>query len=193
VPKIDAPTVAEHSSRRRAALLAAGGDLLASGGADAVTLAGVGAATGLARSSVYQYFDSAPALLAAVVEDVFPRSTDQLRAAVDRADTPSAKVDAYVATAIDLAADVSHRSIYALAGASLPEHCRARIGELHEQQFAPLREAVAELGVADPALSTRLLLGVLQSATQAVVEGAPKAKVTREVLAFVHEGIAGPA
>jgi AcrR family transcriptional regulator len=193
VPKIDAPTVVEHHSRRRAALLAAGGDLLASGGVDAVTLAGVGAATGLARSSVYQYFDSAPALLAAVVEDVFPRSTQKLRSAVDRADTPSDKVDAYVVTALGLAADTSHRSLSALAGATLPEHCRARIVELHELQFAPLRDAVAGLGVADPALSTRLLLGVLQSATQAVVEGAPKARVTREVLAFVHEGIAGPA
>ena len=193
MPKIDAPTVAEHHSKRRAALLAAGGDLLASGGVDAVTLVGVGAATGLARSSVYQYFDSAPALLAAVVEDVFPRSTRTLRSAVDRAATPSDKVDAYVVTALGLAADASHRSLYALAGATLPEHCRARIVELHEEHFAPLREAVAELGVADPALSTRLLLGVLQSATQAVVEGAPKARVTREVLAFVHEGIAGPA
>jgi AcrR family transcriptional regulator len=193
VPKIDAPTVAEHHSRRRAALLAAGGDLLASGGVDAVTLAGVGAATGLARSSVYQYFDSAPTLLAAVVEDVFPRSTQKLRTAVDRATTPTDKVDAYVVTALGLAADASHRSLYGLAGATLPEHCRARIAELHEEQFAPLREAVAELGVADPALSTRLLLGVLQSATQAVVEGAPKARVTREVLSFVHEGLAGPA
>jgi AcrR family transcriptional regulator len=193
VPKIDAPTVALHRSQRRAALVSAGAELLAIGGVDAVTLAGVGAATGLARSSVYQYFDSAPALLASVVEDVFPRSTEKLRGAVERADSPADKVDAYVVTALDLATDTAHRSLYALSGAGLPEHCRARIAELHEQQFAPLREAVAGLGVADPALSTRLLLGVLQSATQAVVEGTPKARVTREVLAFAHEGLAGPA
>ena len=193
MPKIDAPTVAEHHSRRRSALVAAGADLLASGGVDAVTLAGVGAATGLARSSVYQYFDSGPALLAAVVEDVFPRSTALLARAVERASSPQAKVDAYVVTALDLATDPAHRSLYALAGAGLPEHCRARIAELHEEQFAPLRDAVAAIGVADPALSARLLLGVLQSATQAVVEGAPKARVKREVLAFVHDGLAGPA
>ena len=41
----------------------------------------------------------------------------------------------------------------------------------------------------DAALSTRLLLGVLQSATQAVVEGAPRARVKREVLALVHGGL----
>ena len=193
VPKIDAPTVAEHHSRRRAALIAAGADLLASGGVDAVTLAGVGAATGLARSSVYQYFDSGPALLAAVVEAVFPRSTASLRAAVDGASSPQEKVDAYVITALDLATDPVHRSLYALAGSGLPEGCRARIAELHQEQFAPLHQAVSELGVADPALVTRLLLGVLQSATTAVVEGAPKAKVKDGVLAFGHEGISGSA
>ena len=91
MPRIDAPTVAEHHARRRAALVAAGADLLASGGVEAVTLGAVGSATGLARSSVYQYFDSAPALLAAVVEEVFPRSTAKLRAAVERAATPEAK------------------------------------------------------------------------------------------------------
>ena len=193
MPRIDAPTVAEHHRRRRAELVAAGAVLLADGGIDAVSLAGVGAATGLARSSVYQYFDSSPALLAAVVEDVFPHSTARLRRAVDRATTPNEKIDAYVRTALDLATDASHRSLYSLAGVGLPLECRARIAELHEEQFAPLREAVAETGVADPVLTARLLLGVLQSATQAVVEGAPKARVTREVRAFVHAGIAGTA
>jgi AcrR family transcriptional regulator len=191
MPRIDAPTVAEHHSRRRSDLLAAGAALLAEGGVDAVTLAGVGAATGLARSSVYQYFDSAPALLAAVVEDVFPRSTAKLRRAVDRAATPEAKVDAYVGAVLDLATDPAHRSLYALAGAGLPEHCRARIGELHQEQFAPLREAVTQLGVADAELTTHLLLGVLQSATQAVVEGAPRARVKRVVLRLVHDGLTG--
>jgi AcrR family transcriptional regulator len=189
VPRIDAPTVAEHHSRRRAALVAAATELLASGGVDAVTLGAVGSATGLARSSVYQYFDSAPGLLAAVVEDAFPRSTERLRDAVDRATSPRDRVDAYLTTALDLATDPAHRSLYALSGAGLPEECRARIAELHEAQLAPLRDAVRGLGVADPALSTRLVLGMLQAATQAIVAGAPRARVRREVLALVHDGL----
>jgi hypothetical protein len=167
VPRIDAPTVAEHHRRRRAALVAAGTDLLADGGVDAVTLGAVGAATGLARSTL------------------------RLRRAVARAASPRDRVDAYVVTALDLATRPAHRSLYALAGAGLPEQCRARITELHEEQLAPLREAVAEIGVLDPDLSTRLLVGVLQSAARAVAEGAPKTRVKSEVLAFVHQGIAG--
>ncbi len=189
MPRIDAPTVAEHHSRRRAALVRAATELLASGGVDAVTLGAVGSATGLARSSVYQYFDSAPALLAAVVEDAFPRSTEKLRAAVDRAATPRDRIDAYLTTALDLATDPAHLALYALASTGLPDECRARILELHEAQFAPLRDAVRGSGVPDPALSTRLVLGVLQAATQAVVAGAPRARAKREVLALVHDGL----
>lgn len=191
MPRIDAPTVAEHHGLRRAALVRAATELLATGGVDAVTLGAVGSATGLARSSVYQYFDSAPALLAAVVEDVFPRSTERLRAAVDRAASPRDRIDAYLTTALDLATDPAHLSLYALAGTGLPDECRARITELHEAQLAPLRDAVRGLGVPDPALSTRLVLGVLQAATQAVVAGAPRARVKREVLALVHDGLVG--
>jgi AcrR family transcriptional regulator len=189
MPKIDAPTVEEHHSQRRAALLAAGAQLLAEGGVDAVTPAAVGAATGLARSSVYQYFDSAPALLAAVVEDAFPRATERLHSNTMRAGTARQQVDAYVSTALDLASERTHRALYALAGADLPDGCRARLMELHEQQYAPLRVAVLGLGVPDPELTTGLLIGMLTAAARAIIGGAPPTKVKRRTLALMHSGL----
>ena len=189
MPKIDAPTVAEHHARRRAALLAAAETVLAEQGLDALSLGAVGAQAGLARSSVYQYFDSTPALLVAVVEDAFPRATRTLRAAVDAESTPLEKVDAYVRTALDLAADRTHRSLAALASADLPPECRARVVELHTAQNAPLRESLVELGDPDPDLTCRLLVGLVRGASQAVTDGAPVAEVRRRTLAIVHEGI----
>ncbi len=91
MPKINAPTVAEHRDQRRAALVHAGRDILASQGADAVTPAAVGAAAGIARSSVYQYFDSSVALLAAIVEESFPNATATLRDAVEVGRLPRRK------------------------------------------------------------------------------------------------------
>ena len=58
MPRISAPTVAQHRMRQRDALLHAATELLVSGGLSAVTPAAVGAAAGLARPSVYQYFSS---------------------------------------------------------------------------------------------------------------------------------------
>jgi AcrR family transcriptional regulator len=189
MPKIDAPTVVEHHNRQRAALLTAATTLLAEEGLDAFTLAAVGSAAGLARSSVYQYFDSAPALLAAVIEDVMPRAAEQLATAVARARTPEQRVDAFVRATLDTATDPIHRSLSALAHASLPAECRARIGELHHEQFAPLRAAVAELDVPDPELTTRLLRGLIQAAAGSIDDGARKARVTDRTLDLIHRAL----
>lgn len=51
MPKISAPTVAEHRVRQRGALLRAAIELLVDGGVSAVTPAAVSAAAGLARPS----------------------------------------------------------------------------------------------------------------------------------------------
>ena len=190
MPRIDAPTVAEHHRRRRAALIAAAVDVLAERGLEGLTVAAVGSAAGLARSSVYQYFDSTPALLAAVVEDAVPRSTARLAAAVSRAHTPGEKVDAYVRTALVAATGPAQRSMHALESAQLPAECRARLVELHQQQYAPLLDALVELGVEQPDLTLRLLLGLLHAAAAELSRGTAKATVLRRTRALVQDGLA---
>ena len=189
MPRIEAPTVAEHHRMRRTALLDAAETVLAEQGADALTLAAVGHSAGLARSSVYQYFASTGDLMAAVVEDAFPRGTQRLREAVEAAPTPRAKVDAYVVTALDMATDRTHRSLQALASADLPVDCRSRMTQLHMEQAAPLRDALVALGDPVPDVTARLVLGVVRAASTLVVEGVPVAVARERVLDLVHEGV----
>lgn len=189
MPKIDAPTVAEHHKQRRASLIEAATSLLAAGGVEAVTLGAVGAATGLARSSVYQYFDSSAGLIAAVVEDAFPRATAQLTSAVERAGTPIEKVDAYVRTSVALATDDAHRSLSGIGWAGLPPQCRNRLDELHDAQVAPLQAALADLGATDPELTTVLVMGLIRAAAGAVNRGAPRSRVLQETERLIHEGV----
>ena len=127
--------------------------------------------------------------MAAVVEDAFPRATEQLRAAMAAAPTPGGQVDAYVTTALALAGDRTHRSLRALAGADLPEHCQARMDELHRAQTAPLVDALRAMRTPEPALTAALVSGVVRAAAQAVAEGASPSRVTRRTLALIHEGI----
>jgi AcrR family transcriptional regulator len=190
VPKIDAPTVAEHHRQRRADLLAAATRLLAERPLDGVTLASVGEAVGLSRSSVYQYFDSTPALLAAVVEDAFPRAAGRIERAMGAAETPMERIDAYVRVALELATDPTHRSLEALADAPLPPECRARIRELHEEQYAPLRAALLAHGAPDADLAAGLILGLLQSANRAIAGGASRDRVLAATLRLIHQGVA---
>lgn len=189
MPKITAATVAEHHAQRRRALIDAAVDILVAEGASAVTPAAVGARAGLARSSVYQYFDSTAALLATVVEEAFPRANAALAEAMEGAAGPGERLDAYITTTVRLAAEGAHRPAAALMAADLHPACRERIVELHLEQVAPLTEAVRDLGVPEPDLTAGLVGGVVQAAMAAAEGGADPGAVTARALDLVHRGL----
>ena len=80
MPRIDAPTVAEHRDMRRASLLAAARDLLREGGSGALTMGALAQATGLSRPAVYEYFPSTDAVIAHLVVEELRRWHEQIDA-----------------------------------------------------------------------------------------------------------------
>jgi AcrR family transcriptional regulator len=189
MPKISAPTVAEHRVRQRDALLHAATELLVSGGVSAVTPAAVSAAAGLARPSFYQYFPSGAGILAAVIEDAFPRANQELRTALDSASGPADELETYVRVSLRLAHEGAHRPAAALAAAQLPQECRARLRELHREQAAPFMHALEELRAPDLQLTAQLLAGVLEAAMGAIESGAPLTTVTERTLTLVRAAV----
>ena len=189
MPRISAPTLAEHRVRQRAALVSAATELLVTQGPGAVTPAAVGAAAGLARSSVYQYFPSGGAIVAAIIEDAFPRSSHALRAATEGLTEPLAVMEAYVREVLRQAADGAHRPATALRKAELPPECLDRLDELHREQIAPFWAALAALDVGDPHVTGVLLGGVLEAAVGAVDGGADLETVTEGTLRLVRAAV----
>lgn len=189
MPKINAPSVAEHRERQRQSLLEAALAILISDGAGAVTPAAIGARTNLARSSVYRYFSTSDQIIATVVEEAFPAWSGALAEALAAARTPAAQVDAYVRETLVQAAAGAHRPMAALGAARLPAACRARITELHRQAAAPLITALTDLGVAQPRLTAELLGGLMLAGMNAVEHGAALDEVTARTLELVHRGL----
>ncbi|MFD8595596.1 TetR/AcrR family transcriptional regulator [Kitasatospora sp. NPDC059646] len=132
-------------AQQRAALIQAAVDVLVEQGAAAVTPAAVGARTGLARSSFHQYFPSAAALLAALVEESFTAADAATAQALAEVGAPADRIDAFVRTELRIAACGTHRPAKALMRADLPAECVARVHELHHRHCAPLLAAIAEL------------------------------------------------
>jgi AcrR family transcriptional regulator len=188
MPRIDAPTVAEHHVMRRTAIIAAARDLLGTAGASAVTPAAVAGRSGLARTSVYQYFPSTGALLAAAVEATFADSSAALAAGVAQAGDPRSRIHAYVRDALRLAAR-HHGPFHQLTLSDLPPECVARVRELHDELLAPLRTAVEDLGVRDTTLVTGLVFGAISAAVQLVDHGRDVAETTAGTLSFVDAGL----
>jgi AcrR family transcriptional regulator len=192
VPKIDAPTVAEHRANQERALLDAARELLLAGGRAAVTPAAVGAAAGLARSSVYKYFGSGEEILARIAAEAFADWGARVRAAVGRAADADGRVDAYVRTTLELAGSGAHR--VAVLGGGLPadEASRERLAQAHRDLAAPLVDALAERGDAHPALTAELVNGVLGRAIDQLDAGRPFEDVVPATLEFVRRAIGIP-
>lgn len=188
MPKIDAPTVAEHHAQRRAAILDATVAILGDLGAGELTPAAVAAATGLARSSVYQYYPSSAALVAAGVEETFRRTIAAIEAGLATARSPEDRVRAYVESALDAAA-AGHEPMRLYAAADLPEPCRAALRDLHRQATQPLVDGLADLGVDDPAGIAGLIGGVISAGAAQITAGRPASSVRPGVHAFIERAV----
>ncbi|GGP07197.1 TetR/AcrR family transcriptional regulator [Nonomuraea glycinis] len=146
MPRIQAPTVAEHRAAQQRALLDAARDILTETGRPP-TLARVAARAGLARPSLYQYFRSAEDLLNAVVQDVFPRWSARVTAAMDAATTPADRVLAYVLTNFQLITEGEHALATVLAKVAPGDNVAEQSRAMHQQLLEPLAETLRTLGI----------------------------------------------
>lgn len=187
MPRITAPTVAEHRARRHTALQAAARDILLADGAQAVTPASVGARAGLARSSVYKYYPSTGDILAQLAADVLTDWTGRLRAATAAAESggPAARIAAYVRAHLEYARSDDRRVTDAIAAAGLPPACLDWLAAQQRALVAPLREALADRGDPDPEATAALVLGALDGAARLIDAGRDPAAVTDAALAFI--------
>ena len=189
MPKIDAPTVAEHRANQERALLDAARELLLASGRAAITPAAVGAAAGLARSSVYKYFSSGEEILTRIAAEAFADWGARVSDAVGRAADADGRVDTYVRTTLELAGSGAHR--VAVLGGGLPRDAgaRERLAQAHRDLAAPLIAALAERGDADPVLTAELIDGVLGRAIDQLDAGRAAEDVVPATLEFVRRAI----
>lgn len=170
MPRIQASTVAEHRAAQYRTLLDAARQILAETRRPP-TLAGVAARAGLARPSLYQYFRSPQDLLNAVVEDVFPRWSARVAAAMDAAATPGDRVLAYVRTNFELISEGEHALATVLAevapGDTVAEQSRA----MHEQLLRPLAETLRRLGVPTVSETAEMINAIVFAGSRLIESG----------------------
>lgn len=167
MPRIQAPTVAEHRAQRIRGILDAARALMEETG-EPPSMGDVGKRTGLARSSVYQYFDSVEKLLTAVASDVFPDWTNRVCTRVAEAATPGARVWAYVEE--NFAIFTSREMVVAqvLARVIAPQDFQAPMKEFHLQLQVPLREALIDLNEPEPEAMADLIDSLIMKASNDV-------------------------
>ncbi|MFF3553471.1 TetR/AcrR family transcriptional regulator [Streptomyces tsukubensis] len=164
--------MAEHRTMQRDALLDAARSLLSEGGTEALTFPALAERTGLARSSVYEYFRSRAAVVEELCAVDFPVWAAEVEAAMERADGPEGKVEAYVRSQLNLVGDRRHRAVVAISAGELDDGAREKIRAAHGGLIAMIVEALAELGHEQPRLAAILLQGIVDAAVRRIELGA---------------------
>lgn len=162
MPKINAPTVAEHRELRRQALHQAATDLILTEGT--FTVAEVAAHVGLSRSAVYEYYGCAADLIADVLVDELADWADLLAAATAGITEPAARVEAWVRAVLQYVIDGRHALVRAAGAIELPPTRRAEVQARHRDLIEPLHAALSNVPRLDADQAARLVWGSVDAA-----------------------------
>ncbi len=178
---------------QRAALLDAARSLLSEGGTEALTFPALAERTGLARSSVYEYFRSRAAVVEELCEVDFPVWAAEVEAAMAAVERPEDKVEAYVRKQLELVGDRRHRAVVAISASELDAGAREKIRAAHGGLVAMIVEALADLGQAEPRLGAMLLQGVVDAAVRRIELGAAEdpSAITEAAVGMALRGVRG--
>ncbi|MGC9536611.1 TetR/AcrR family transcriptional regulator [Streptomyces sp. UG1] len=185
--------MAEHRTMQRAALLDAARSLLSEGGTEALTFPALAERTGLARSSVYEYFRSRAAVVEELCEVDFPVWAGEVEAAMAAADGAEAKVEAYVRKQLELVGDRRHRAVVAISASELDAGAREKIRAAHGGLVAMIVEALEEMGHGQPRLAAMLVQGVVDAAVRRIEFGAAEdpSVITDATVSVALRGVRG--
>ncbi|MEU3686734.1 TetR/AcrR family transcriptional regulator [Streptomyces narbonensis] len=178
---------------QRGALLDAARSLLSEGGTEALTFPALAERTGLARSSVYEYFRSRAAVVEELCAVDFPVWAAEVETAMAGAETPEGKVEAYVRTQLALVGDRRHRAVVAISASELDDGAREKIRAAHGGLVAMIVEALAALGQPEPRLGAMLLQGVVDAAVRRIELGAAEdpTRIAEAAVAMALHGVNG--
>ncbi|TDD89622.1 TetR/AcrR family transcriptional regulator [Actinomadura darangshiensis] len=189
MPKISAPSLAEHRARQRAALISAARDLLLEGGYQALSFGAVAERAELARPSVYWYFKSKDDIIAAICEESLPAFLARVHEAMSHAETPRDRLAAYVRSQLEAVADGEHRLGQIVALVPLEPEVRERIAVLHEGLAAEITDAVDALGTVPGHLGAALAQGVVEAGVQRIEAGVDPELVIESAMRMVLSGL----
>ena len=188
VPKISAPSIAEHREARRDALLAAAAQLMLSG--TPFTVAQVASEVGLSRSAVYEYYASAADLIADVLVDEMALWVDEISPMVEAESEPLARIETWVRGVLGYVKDGRHVLVKSAGSVELPEARRVQVTSMHRELVAPLVQALTELEVPDIRQYSAFCWGVLDSAILRVEsQGCDAVAEGDAVMVFITSGV----
>lgn len=151
MPKIDAPTVAEHHAIVQRRLVDAAEEILRRRPSEPLTAGAVSSAAGIARNSIYRYVDSVDDLRGLVVDRYLPDWMNAVAAAMAAAATPAQQVVAWVGANLEQSTVTGHGWLMDAARAMSPNvSIDQAVAQAHAGMWTSLTDAWRSLLPANP-------------------------------------------
>ena len=197
MPKITAPSVAEHVAQQEAAVFDAAITLFIERGYDNVSLGDIAQQVGLARNSLYRYFPDKAHIMIRWFRSELPLQVAIAADALSGDETLAERIRRYVDAQLDYAATPAHGLISSLIDLvpSFDDAVRAEVMASHRDLLAPLDDALASAGVRDQ--SER---GIIADLTQGLINAGAdresrtgrderaRARIVEATLALLDQG-----
>jgi len=190
VPKIAANTVAENRDLRESAILSAANVIAREQGLAHVTFSAIAKKTGIARTTVYAYFDSSADLIADVLIDELFEMNELLAQRVKSAGTPREGVIAWIRASLEYVNDGRHELLKSAASIELPPVRRSQMQQLHRAMVSPLIQVLTDLGVKAPQTVAMQISGVVDVSVRRLANGGDLNEEIAATCAFVLNGLA---
>lgn len=189
MPKISASSVVEHRELRRQQLMEAAITLAIQGGAHTITVSAVAAKAGLARSSVYEYFNCSADLIAELIIEELDYYSERLAKAISEVSDPFEKIEKWIAEGLRYVADGRHMLVKSLNTIDTPDNRKEEISVGHRRLMAPLRSAIVETKVKDPKMAGVFLQSITDAASMRIDAGSDAQEEINSATAFALAGL----
>lgn len=189
MPKISAPTVAEHRANRRAELISAGESILREEGLAGINPRTVSERAGLARSSFYDYFDTKDDLLVSIAIAAFEEWEAAIDTALAGAERGLPALEVLVEVTMTRTADGKHGIAGALQEADLSPSRMEDLMKMHQMVTDPINRILADLEVRSLVTASALVQAALNAGVQLIEHGLDPNEVTRDVYRFIAQGL----
>lgn len=189
MPRISAPSVAEHRERVTTAIIAAAREVLIDKGYAGMKLGEVAAKAKVARTSIYDYFVSKEDVLLAVLEQDIPVWEKAVEASVAKVSDPRERVAAYVEALVGIATDGGMELAAVLRQSDLSKFVSRSLTEMVKGLVAPLVAALRDLGQEAPDVTAMMVLRIVDSAIWQIEKGNSQAEVTKMAVSLILDGV----
>jgi AcrR family transcriptional regulator len=188
MPRITAPTIAEHVATQEAAVVAAARRLFVERGVAAVSIGDIATEVGLRRTSLYRYFPTKAHILQRWFDLEMDPLIERSLAVTGEYDDPAVALADWLDVQLDFITDEAHTALVdATASATdLPPEVLAHFGERHRELYATLDGLLRHAARPAPAPALRrvraqLIAGLLRSSADLLARGVRHADVRREL------------